>query len=83
MTIIELRGRIKEDGQLELEQPTDLPPGEVRIIIETVSSEEEAADEARWNASFAASQDALARMADQALKDLDDGLTDELDPDTM
>ena len=35
------------------------------------------------NALFAASQDELARMADEALRDLDEGRTDELDPDNL
>ena len=51
--------------------------------FELISPEEDAADDARWTASFAASQDLLAHMADQALADLDAGLADDLDPDTL
>ena len=61
----------------------DLTPGDVVVTIESISPEEIAADEERWSKSFAASQDALSRMADQALKDLDEGRTDELDPDNL
>jgi hypothetical protein len=82
MAEIQLTGWVNEKGQLELVQPVNLPPGEVRVIIETISPEEEAADEARWSASFAASQEQLARMADEALKDYDEGRTDELNPDS-
>ena len=83
MSVVELKGWIDADGHLELEHPTDLPPGEVRVIIESISPEEEAADEALWDAQFAKSADQLARMAAQALKDLDEGRTDELDPDKL
>jgi hypothetical protein len=83
MTTIELSGYIDESGHLELEQHANLPVGEVRVIIETVDPQEEEADNKRWDADFANSQDALAKLADRALKNLDDGLTDELDPDNL
>jgi hypothetical protein len=44
---------------------------------------EELADEQRWDASFAASQDALARMADEALAEHRAGRTRPLDPDAL
>lgn len=34
MTVFDLRGRITESGQLEVELPEGLPSGEVRIRIE-------------------------------------------------
>lgn len=77
---ITLKGRVNERGQLEVEVPADLPPGEVRIFLETVDPEAERIDEARWDDSFAKSQDVLERMADKALRDDDAGLTDEIDP---
>lgn len=39
MTVIELRGRINESGQLEVALPEGLPPGEVRIRIELAEGE--------------------------------------------
>ena len=36
---------------------------------------EEIASEARWNAQFAGSQDTLARLADEALSEFDEGKT--------
>lgn len=33
MTGIELRGRITEDGKLEVDLPAGLPPGDVRITL--------------------------------------------------
>jgi hypothetical protein len=35
MAIIELQGRITEEGRLEVELPVGLPAGEARITIET------------------------------------------------
>lgn len=80
--LVERTGRINEAGELELNEPANLPPGEVRVFIEPVDPED-AADEARWDESFAKSQDLLARMADEALRDYEEGRTDELDPDTL
>ena len=34
MTIIEITGRITEDGKLEADLPTGLPSGEVQITVE-------------------------------------------------
>jgi hypothetical protein len=80
---IELTGRINENGELEIDLPEGLPPGEVHVVIEPISAEELAADDALWDEQFAKSQDALARMADQALRDYDEGRTTELDPDKL
>jgi hypothetical protein len=82
MSIVELKGWIDENGQLELEQPTNLPPGEVRVIIESVSPEEVAADEALWDGQFARSQDVLDQMSKEAHEEYLSGLTEDFDPDT-
>lgn len=80
---IEITGRINEHGQLEVELPANLPPGEVRIIIERIDAEAEEADEAQWNEQFAKSQDALARLADEILADDLAGLTEDFEPDDL
>jgi hypothetical protein len=36
--IIELRGRITEDHRLEVTVPADLPPGEVRVMLQLPTS---------------------------------------------
>jgi len=82
MTIIEVTGRVNEAGQLEFEQPAHLPPGEVRIIIETIDTEAEAADEALWDEQFANSPDILDLLAHEAREEYYAGLTDDFDPDT-
>ena len=40
MTVIELRGRINESGELEVELPDGLPAGEVRVRIELAEGED-------------------------------------------
>lgn len=40
-------------------------------------------DEAKWDASFASSQEELGQMADEALAEYEAGLTDPLDPDNL
>jgi hypothetical protein len=40
-------------------------------------------DDLAWEKPFAASQDWLARRAEEVLKDWHEGRTDELDPDTL
>ena len=78
MTIIEVWGRVNEDGSLEFEPPAHLPPGEVRITIEPLDIE---ADEALWDEQFAGSQDVLKRMALKAIEEDEAGLTVDFDPD--
>lgn len=75
MEIIRGAGHIDENGHIEIDQPNQ--------VIERISAVDEAADEARWTTSFARLQDMLAALADEALRDLEPGLTDELDPDTL
>ncbi len=83
MEIIRVAAHIDESGRIEIDQPNRLPPGDVIITIERISAADEAADESRWAASFARSQEMLAALADEALRDLEAGLTDELNPDTL
>lgn len=78
MTIIEVLGRVNENGQLEFEPPAHLPPGDVRITIESLDIE---ADEALWDEQFAKSKDVLKRMALKAIEEDEDGLTEDFDPD--
>ena len=47
------------------------------------ASPDESDDEAKWDASFAKSQDLLARMAAKARQNRDQGLNQELDPDKL
>ncbi len=83
MTTIELTGRINDQGQIELDQPTHLPPGEpIRVIIETLD-ELPYDDDPEWNASFAKSLDTLQRLADKARQDHEQGHTLPLDPDQL
>ncbi len=77
MTIIEVLGRVNERGLVEFEQPRDLPPGDVPVIIETIDF---AADEALWDEQFAKSQDWLKQMALKAIEDDEAGLTEDFDP---
>lgn len=61
-------------------------PGTGSVML--VASEEvevmrDKRDEERWDASFAKSHKALARLAAQAERDDQAGLTDELDPDLL
>ncbi len=40
-------------------------------------------DEARWDAAFAASQNALDQLADRALAEIEAGLDEAFDPDSL
>ena len=44
---------------------------------------DELASEQRWEEAFAGSSDALARLADEALREYRDGKTEPLDPDAL
>ena len=76
MTSIEILGRIDENGHLEIDQPIDLPAGDVRITIEAFDIE---ADEAHWDEQFAKSQDVLERLAHEAHEDYLAGRTEDCD----
>ncbi|MEW6578773.1 MAG: hypothetical protein AB1435_06210 [Chloroflexota bacterium] len=39
MNVIEVKGRINQEGKLEVELPEGLPPGEVRVRIEREAAE--------------------------------------------
>jgi hypothetical protein len=39
MTVIELRGRINDEGKLEVDLPRGLPAGEVKVTVEVPAEE--------------------------------------------
>lgn len=65
------RRRSSRTGSVSL-----VAPHEVEAVLDEL-------DEQRWEASFAKSQDLLAKLAAQAERDDQAGLTDELDPDRL
>lgn len=78
--IVELKAHIGEDGKIVLESPTELPPGEVDIVI-TYLTDEEKADEALWDEQFAATPTAVFdRLIQEGLEDYYSGNTDDFDP---
>lgn len=78
--IIELKGRIGADGKITLTTPTNLPPGEVDIVI-TYPDEDEAQDEALWDDQFSATPTTVFNaLIEQGLNDLHNGETDDFDP---
>ncbi len=52
MATIRLTGHIDENGRIEITERVNLPPGDVILVLENVSPEDEAIAEARWQASF-------------------------------
>ncbi len=78
--IIELKAHIGEDGEIILETPAHLPPGDVDLVI-TYVTEEETQDELLWDAQFDATPTtAFDKLIDQGLEDYRTGQTDEFDP---
>jgi hypothetical protein len=78
--IIELKAYIGDDGKIVLQTPTDLPPGDVEIVI-TYLTHEEKDDEALWTKQFAETPIAVFdRLIEQGLQGYHDGETDEFDP---
>ncbi len=63
------------------EKAAHLPPEEQDELARWLLEELE--DEARWDEAFAASQDALSKLADEALEDHRQGRTKPLDPDGL
>ncbi len=80
--IIELKAHIGEDGKITLQTPTNLPPGDVDIVIAYLTDEDKQ-DEAVWDAQFAATPpSAFESLTEQGLADYHSGQTDEFDPTT-
>jgi hypothetical protein len=82
MTFIELIGHVNENGELEIPEPLNLPPGDVRIVIEPWNAEAEAADESLWQKQFADSPDKLDFLINEGLEALRSGEAEDFDPDT-
>jgi len=76
MAFIELTGHVNENGELEIPNSTKLPPGDVRIIIETFDASAEAEDEALWQKQFAESPDKLDFLINEGLEALRSGDAD-------
>jgi hypothetical protein len=82
MTFIELTGHVNENGDLEFPKPTNLPLGDVRIIIETFDVEAEATDEALWQEQFARSPEVLDYLEKKGLDAFQAGELEDLDIDS-
>lgn len=67
--------------QKAFEAASRLPDAEQDELAEAILEELEA--DKRWEAAFAGSQDALARLADEALEEHRAGRTKPLDPDAL
>lgn len=64
-----------------ISQLKSLPATEQDAIAAIILEEIE--DEARWDATFAKSQDVLAQLASEAMTEYRAGKTQELDPETL
>ena len=64
-----------------VERVKALPESEQDVIAALILEELE--DEASWDQAFARSQDALARLAEEAMLEHREGKTQELDPDKL
>ena len=64
-----------------VEKAKTLPESEQDAIAAIILEELE--DELRWESAFARSQDALAKLAREAMSEYEAGKTKELDPDTL
>lgn len=62
-------------------QASQLPAEDQDVIADWLLRELQS--EARWDGSFAASQDALAKLGSEALAEHRQGKTQELDPDAL
>lgn len=78
--IFELKAHIGEDGKIVLQTPTNLPTGDVEIVI-TYLTDEEKEDEALWDKQFSQTPTAIFdQLIEQGLQHYHDGETDEFDP---
>jgi len=64
-----------------IQKARTLPEAEKNVIATIILEELE--DNARWKKAFSKSQDALAKLAAEAMEEDRKGLTKELDPDLL
>jgi len=64
-----------------VEKARSLPDAEQNVIAAIILAEME--DEAHWKQAFSKSQDALAKLAAEAMEEDREGETKELDPDLL
>ncbi len=85
MAVLQLTGHVDENGRLEIAERVDFPPGDVIVTLESVTAEELEAIDSAWDNLLTSPRSlaVLERMGAKALAELDAGLTDELDPDTL
>jgi hypothetical protein len=75
----EVKARVMPDGTIELKLPVDLPPGDIDLVVSYLT-DEEAADEAIWDAKFAATPAAVfERMIAQVDQDIANGEVEDFD----
>ena len=72
-----MTGLLKEAFERASELPAEDQEAFARVVLAELASE------AKWADLFARSQDVLAKLADDALKEFDAGETQPLDPDTL
>ncbi|MGB1287984.1 MAG: hypothetical protein ACPG7F_15715 [Aggregatilineales bacterium] len=78
--IIELKAHIGKDGEIVLQTPTNLPPGDVDLVI-TYLTAAEIADEAEWDKQFAETPaHVFDKLIEEGLADYHAGETDIFDP---
>ena len=80
--LIELTGRVNEDGHVDIVWPEGLPVGEIRVLVESIDAAVETADEALWQAQFNRSPQVIDALIDEALAEDAAGLTDDWDAET-
>ena len=67
--------------ELAVQKARSLPDAEQNVIAAIILAEME--DEAQWKQAFSKSQDALAKLAEEAMEEDRKGETKELDPDLL
>ncbi len=78
--IINLKAHIAADGTVTLKSPPILPAGEVDIMISYLTDEERA-DEALWDAQFAATPIAVFEaLIAEGRAEIESGQTEDFDP---
>ena len=82
MDTIRVVGHSDDNGQIQIDEMVNLPPGQQLIItIETVTADVLATDDALWDEKFARTPHVLVRLAAEARAEIEAGTITEFDPD--
>ncbi len=80
---VTVAAHVDAQGNIHIDNPLQLPPGEIWLTLGFVSPESLDEEDALWEAAIANNPEKFERLLAEADQAIADGTIDELDPDDM